>query len=144
MIDCATRNEMATAIECYMSEDIDNAALERRLFSRSSDDPACAEIAHAMLYFSSEFSHHYNAGSARLSGQHLASVQRWVAFLRSDVEWPLPQVVSKPLLVRLLHGTASFFQRSTPADCLTNQFWPFTSQQEVDNCMYIARTQERS
>lgn len=127
MIDATAREEVARAIEDYLSARINNDEMERRFRHAARKDRACFGTVQGMLCFSSEFKKHFNNGIHQLADGHSAMIRRWVLFLRSSKEWPEPVPDPprsfgskvKAFLARLREPDVPPFAK--------NEYWPFAS-----------------
>ena len=128
-LDRHSRDSLCTAIEDYLSRRIDNHELERRMFAIQTNDPACKEIAREMCFFSSEFRRHTNTGSARITFDVSTIIDRWLAFLRSDAEWPV-EVRPPGSKFKRFTGAIKALLTDKPdvPQFRINEFWPFESQ----------------
>jgi hypothetical protein len=131
MVDRHSRDALATAIEDYLLRQIDNGNLERRMFALRTSDSACLEIARQMTFFSSEYRRHMNDGSAQISVHDSTIIERWLAFLRSEMEWPIAKEVCSPMVQRLYRWIAVLFARQPNVPQFrVNEYWPLRCREE--------------
>jgi len=123
MVDAKYRLEMADAIDSYLHDAIDNHELDDVLNNRSTNDLACTEIAAEMSRFIDDFKKHYYS-DAKLASDYKRGVERWVVFLRTSNEWPLPACPRENVLKVLL----SIFRRRESTPFTRNPFWPYANE----------------
>jgi hypothetical protein len=129
MIDRSARDTLISMIQRYLSGEISNEEYEHLLFRGRTKDAACIELGDAMLHFSSDFKRHFNAGDFEIPDVYLSRIKRWLAFLRSNTEWPIAIGMSERqrFPMNWLEWFKALFRRNVP-DFVSNEFWPFKSE----------------
>jgi hypothetical protein len=125
MIDIDYRPRLADAIEAYLQNRIDNFELDAVLFARMTNDLACIESAHEMSRFLDDYKRHRYT-DRKLSPVYERGVERWIAFLRTPIEWPL---AARPKM-DFFKALASVFQRNETTAFTNNPYWTFAGEAE--------------
>ena len=122
---------MATAIEDYLENRIDNYALDDALTKlKETEDHACRAIAKEMWFHYDDCSRHRNEGKWKVSTSIEQAAERWFVLLHSDCEWNWTDKQEVPP-VRGFRGLLRWFKKVTQGPVLpANEFWPWSSEQD--------------
>ena len=127
-IDTEQRIKIATAIQSYLDDKIDNFKLDDILSSIESEDLACVEIALEMSRFYDDFYSHLHSDRP-LRPAYETGVRRWIRFLNSSSEWPLKHRFSANLGTKILQIAVSALKRKERTQFSVNPFWPFENEE---------------
>lgn len=122
-VDIHSRAILAEALEAYLNCRTDSYALHTTFLDAEKNDTACYELYVAMVGIFYEFDCcHQNAGNKVLAPRAYAMVSRWIRFLRSQEEWPLPSRFGASWLRRELGEAYDSLRHKTVSD---KEYWPF-------------------
>jgi hypothetical protein len=132
VVDVHARTKVAQGLERYVKCEIDNDSLAVLLLEGEKTDTACYELRFAIVdILYSIWDTHKNEGKWELSDTARRMIQRWVRFLGTQEEWPLPSRKNWNCVPRffgeVLRLLTEFASRKSP---LSNEYWPFKSLED--------------
>jgi hypothetical protein len=132
VVNAQARAKVAQGLEQYVRCEIENDSLAGLLNNGAKTDTACYELHFAMVdVLYDVLRTHRNEGKYELTATHLKMIQRWIRFLQTEVEWPLPTTKDmNPMLqvvCEVLRCVKAFLLGTSP---FNNEYWPLRSLED--------------
>lgn len=130
MIDHDYRTRLADDIENFLDGKIDNWTLDDTICHKT-EDILCSELRNQVWFFYDDTKRYRNVGKRKRRPEAEAILRRWVALLRSQMEWR--DIASDPELPpSALWGRVWDLFKAPRTKFGSNHYWPLANTEAWD------------